>query len=298
VPLYTIASNSLPLTPPQQIDPERLAALLDGRLSPAEADAVRKQLATADDDTLAAYADAIAVSAELADTSDRGVVIPIEKARRKRQWATAAVAAAAAVITIFLYGPARRAPGYPPAQYASAISSSANLREPVWSVTRGATGGTVEPARSVRVGALLTDLELDAKRGDTSKVHARELAALLGNEGSGPVRLSLQGMAEQKSAITAQQVHLIGRQVLNLVDRPRANAGAYLEAARIAALSEDNKFFDQVLPGPLFALKSDSTLDASTKDALRTLEAELSKRPRDTRALGSQLTALLQKLAQ
>jgi hypothetical protein len=289
------------LTPPPQIDPERLAALLDGRLSPAEADAVRQQLATADDDTLAAYADAIAVSAELTDTSDRGVVIPIGKARRKRQWAIATVAAAAAVITIFLYGPAQRAPGYQPAAYALALSDSAKLPdEQAWSATRGANGGVLDPARSIRIGALLTDLELGAKRGDTSKVYAMRLAELLGGAGEGPARASLQNIAGEKGAPNQQKVHEVGRQVLALaqVHQSRANLGAYLEAARIAALSEDNKFLDKVLPPPLFRLESDTTLDASTKDALRTLETELSKRPRDTRALEGQLTALLQKLAQ
>ena len=77
------------------VDPERLAALLDGRLSDELAVAVRTQLAAADASVVSAYADAIAIAEELSGEIPRitGVVevITIRTPPKRSKWRVAAV---------------------------------------------------------------------------------------------------------------------------------------------------------------------------------------------------------------
>jgi hypothetical protein len=60
-----VTQNLIPLTDSQRIAPERLAALLDGRLGEPEAESFRRVLAAAHD-LLSVYADAVAVTREMA----------------------------------------------------------------------------------------------------------------------------------------------------------------------------------------------------------------------------------------
>lgn len=122
------------MTDNQRIDPERLAALLDGRLGDADAAVVRAQLADADDDTLSAYADAVAVSAELGEAATPGVV-SIESARKARRWRTPAfaAAAAAAAVAVFMFRPSVATDVSRPALYAAALPAGAtSAGSPVW----------------------------------------------------------------------------------------------------------------------------------------------------------------------
>ena len=72
------------------IDSERLAALIDGKLGSAERQALLAQLASADDEMLATFADAVAVHGELRTTA------PVRA--RWMHWNRAAGLAAAAAM--------------------------------------------------------------------------------------------------------------------------------------------------------------------------------------------------------
>ena len=212
-------------------------------------------------------------------------------------WVGAAVAAG--IIAVILFR-TPSASSYQPAMYASAIPANAGVSvEQPWSATRGAADGISEHARAARVGVLLTDIELDAIRHDTSNAHLLSLAALLtSTSASGPVLSSIETLTSTRTAPSPEQVHAVGKQALALVDKPVADAGAYLEAARIATLSGDTTFIHALPPTALLPLIDDARFNAATKDALRALETGLSKRPVNSQQLGAELTRVLQLLAQ
>ena len=276
--------TTIPLTTPTNIDPERLAALLDGRLNDTEATAVRAQLASADEDTLAAYADAVAVFAEM----NPSPVVSIESARRRR-WFIPAMAAAAAAAAIA--GVALRPSAYEPAMYASAVPLlSHSSAEPMWSVTRGGVDGVSDRARSIRIGALLTDLQVDAIHGDPAKTHASALATLIeGRLGNGARAAALREFVNSSSTtLTADQAKSLGQQAVGATDRSLMRVGAYLEAARIASASGDVGFFDRSSMTVLSSLGADAQRVSSLIEAT----------PRDAIAIHAAVETLLRQLAQ
>jgi hypothetical protein len=293
------------VTDSQRIDPERLAALLDGRLSDADAVALRQQLAAADDDMLSAYADAVVVAREL-DAANPGSVelaakttIPIDTARRRRshrRWIVGAAAAAAAVATVIIWRPTRLADGYAPAQFAAAIPAGARgLEESAWSSTRGGDGLSAR-ARAARVGALLIDLELDVARGYSTRDHLLAVVALLAaSPGGSPVAASLRAIAADSVVrLTGPRLNELGRQAIAVVEPSPAIAGAYLEAARVAAAAGDTAFFSRYAPSVLSKLDVTPITDAD----IRALESLVAAQPRDPIELSAAATRLLRSIAQ
>jgi hypothetical protein len=295
------------LTEPAHIDPARLAALLDGRLSDADAAAVRAQLAAADDDTLAAYADAIAVSDELGEPGAvaPGVgtpVVPIRSARRRRRWMTPtiAVAASVAAIIVLTVRSSQRGTGiYEPFALVAALPATVALpTSHPWSVTRGSVMNISDRARAARVGVLLTDLELGAVRRDSARPEAMELATLVRNApGSAPLVAALREYAAPRSSsLSARDRRALEAQAIRLVNVPFASAGAYLEAARLATAAGDRTFIERF---PLASLSSlDSTqLDPAALAALRAAVAATHPPAPDLRTVHAAIENLLRLLA-
>jgi len=154
------AHDHLPVSESQRIDPERLAALIDGRLSESEAAVLRRQLAASDDATLAAFADAVVVSRELDPAS--GVqpsdVIPIRAGQSARRWTILSTAAAAVIVAAIVLR-FRTGDVYEPRQFARALPPTVSTTEgSVWGETRGLRTELSDRVLSARIGALLTDL--------------------------------------------------------------------------------------------------------------------------------------------
>ena len=286
--------NRTPLTDQQPIDPERLASLLDGRLNETEAASVREQLSRADEDTLGAYADAVAIAAELGET--RPDVTPIESRQTVRRWQIPAfaAAAAAAAIAVFFLRPTSQSDAYPPSHFAAAIPSTATTAiGPVWGVTRGAADGVSDRARAVRVGALLTDIAFDAIRGDTSRAHILALATLLEGSLDKSAAAQYRALAAQTKMASRQRTDQLGRQALLAVDGPLARAGAYLEAARLATAAGDSSYFHRVSLDALTAIESDRRLDATTRTAIARVIKLLRDAPRNAATIGGAVSTLL-----
>src|SRR3569833_2178062 len=83
---------------PSRIDPERLAALMEGKLSASEAAAVRAELAASDPELLAAFADAGAVASELGIINDAPAIRPASRRRSIYGWSALGALAAAALV--------------------------------------------------------------------------------------------------------------------------------------------------------------------------------------------------------
>ena len=234
-----------------RIDPERLAALIDGRLSEAEVGALRAELAHADDDTLAAFADAIALTESPARSDATGTpadrsIVSIHSARRWRYLIVGALAAAA-LITVVLARP--RTDGsvnnaaFAPQQLASALATSGGTdgTRP-WGVTRGGSAVS-DGARAARIGALLTDFELRSSPDSTTRAIARELADLLADvPGGSSVALEFRAIADGNTPDATARRSAAGHAML-LADGAILRAAAWLEAARIASAGGDAAFF-------------------------------------------------------
>lgn len=296
------------MTHSPHIDPERIAALLDGRLSVAEASALRAQLAVADDDTLGAFADAAAIVVEEATTStprrdERGIV-PIASARSRRRWIVPGVASAAAAAVIVAIALRTDAPptadAYAPWMYAASLPASAVLpASPAWGTSRGSGDAVALDKRAVRVGVLLTDLELETRMGRSSATTALALATLLdGIPGTTASVTALRELAATKgSPLPAKERQAVGRDILGAFDAKLTSAGAYLEAAGIAARSGDDAFFDRIPPVPLAGLAADPRLDPTSRAAARRAMTALSAHPRNHAEARAAVEELLRLLA-
>ena len=264
----------------QSIDPERLAALLDGRLAPAEAAAVRADLAHADDETLAAFADAVAISGESASEKPQRSITPMRRRMPRWVYASAAIAAAA-VITVLVTRQGRQEDAY---ALASAIAESAPLpTEPMWSVTRGTGTEGSARAHSTRVGALLVDLAIAVRRRDPATTNiAGSIAAELDQiGGSAGVGARLRTAADTGALATrGDDVLSIALEGSRFADEAYVRAGAWLEAARIANSARDASFFGRYpARASLEDLLRRTDLDAGRRAAIESVIARAANAP-------------------
>jgi hypothetical protein len=249
-------------------DPNRLAALLDGHVDDTERDALLSRLA-ADDDALAAYADAVAVTAELeaedaraasAETAAGGAkVIPFRAPARRSAWrpgapllALAAVLAAVAIGVGTWRMMGRGAGAEDVGAYAAALHGAgvpAGWDPSPWTATRG-TGETLAPrARGVRLGARLTDLDASASARDSAAVRqaAADVAAILADlPASGPAASVYSEIGRRAGEPPSSLAPLLARgrrSVARLAGDDAVRLGAWAEAARLAAVARDAAFF-------------------------------------------------------
>src|SRR6186713_2754399 len=162
------------MTTKPDVDAERLAALIEGRLPPDE----RERVLAAIDKSSGlrdAYADALAALGAMTPTAVREVprwnflasLTPLQKL----EVAAAAVVLIAISPTVFRQLVPRGVPDTHDAIASLIISDGAAnsvLNQPVWGVTRGDGENTLAPgARGIRVGAAIASYELRRSMGDS-----------------------------------------------------------------------------------------------------------------------------------
>ncbi|HEU0016280.1 MAG TPA: hypothetical protein VFQ45_21555 [Longimicrobium sp.] len=236
-----------------EIDPERLAALLDGRLSGRDRDAVVEQLA-ASEEMLAVYADAVAVSgAEEGNAARTGDPVRVTPLRVRRRWVPRA-AALAAVLAGLVAAPWQwnrmRAAPPGPGRFAVLLERSggglpADWESRPWSSTRGAGDGLSENARAARLGALQVDLRVAVAAGDrpAAELLLAQIQGHLDNMPSGglaadPYRRLQSGEGEAAPLLKDGE-----QTVADLVPADWLRAGAWAEGASLAARRGDARYF-------------------------------------------------------
>jgi hypothetical protein len=281
----------------KSIDPERLAALIDGRLDPAQAAAVRAQLAGADDDAVAAFADAIAISGGSAEA------IPIGRPKVRRRWFLAVSAAVAAVLIAVLtrtYWQREAARGqFAASVYAAAVPSSAALPPaPVWGSSRGSAAAQTDVGRWVRLGALVTDLEVALARHDTTSQRIADAFAAniedLPGVGSLPSDIRTFAGATADSSRLEEAV----ARAAALGDSAFVIAGAWLEAARLASASSDSGFFSLHPADAALASIQKRSAEPTQSAAIGRVLQTVGTRPWNFAALTDTITAALTAIAQ
>ncbi len=254
---------------------ERLAALLDGRLDAHRRDELLTELAASEDD-FDAYADAVAITAELegaapAVTPIHAVphaaptqaapevtpiqavpeVTPIDAAPSRRRglaprWLALAAVVAGVALAPWLLARFAGDRGGLVAVEARALPAGWNASP--WGVTRGAGDGLSDEARAVRLGARLVDVELAVRGRDPATAQlATETAVLLdgipiANEAAGVYRQLAARAGEPPERL--EPLLAQGRELVpQMADEERVRLGAWLESARIAAATQDRDFF-------------------------------------------------------
>jgi hypothetical protein len=262
-------------TPPaERLDPNTLAALIEGRLrGPARDAALSKVAASADD--LEILADAFAVSRELdGDVTDIRSYSGRTRARRPlmMNWMSAAAAAIILVasVPLMLRHDASPADGFA-SLMSSRIALAPDWAQHSWSATRGANDGIGERARGVGVGALTSTIDIAVARGDSSAANlAGQIASLLSDvPGAGDVVSTYRRLSELHGAIPVDQLHKARSAAREMVSKSAFDDGAWLEAARIAAVARDSAFFEtKASRRQLADLQSDAAKDPRARDEL------------------------------
>jgi hypothetical protein len=257
-------------------DPERLAALLDGRLGEADREALLVRLAHEDDD-LALFAEAAAIQREL-EAEDGRVhdedvedadhprapepgVIPLRRPARParvldRRWvAAAAMVAGVALVPLAWRASQGGAVREPSHAVAMLENPSAGLPagwddDRPWSRTRSRGEVTTEAGLAVRTGAYMVDIEIAARAGDAERTRSlAQRVALNLTEASTAGTMAaarLNEVADRAGAPAAELLPLVkaaGDAAADAVDPDRYALGAWAEAALLAAARRDAGFF-------------------------------------------------------
>ena len=290
-----------------EIDPERIAALLDGRLSGQERDALLSQLASSREH-LELFADASIIAGELgvassaaeaASTSNMNDVRPLRvreatpnrhtistgrPRRRTRVWTAAMVVGVLIVASPWAL---RRAGfrGESPSQGGSIIAQvepgiPAGWDGTPWSATRSESAALTPQARAVRIGARLADLELTIAAGDSAAggVVDDVIALLAGVPLSGSVSQVYEALRDSIGAAPSQLTPLVQRGhegAAALLGRSDVALGTWTETARIASVRKNSAFFASPQTTQTLRDLTASAADQRTRGALSKLAALL-----------------------
>lgn len=263
-------------TNPVALDSERLAAFLEGRLSPADAAAVQKEIASLSEADLAALADVAALLDEEEEEDSSIVAIPLRKAPSATRWVWTGLAAAAVVAAVYL-GATRRPPTATSDMVALApeVPAAVTLGDsPPWSVVRGGPS-TSHGAAAVRLGITGFDLAVARQRGDssvTAMVSARFTNELLAVEGAAPMVQAFQAARDGAAVDSAV------RKTREFIGASRFDAGMCLEALRLGAEARSAALVgDAGKCAALAELSKDATVPDAARKAVGDAIAEAGK---------------------
>ena len=297
--------NSPPTSAPP-IDPERIAALIDGRLNADQRAALLAEL-DASPEAFEAYSDAVAALRDIdgdRPASIGGGTPPSGRVSRPFR-SYAPTIALAAVILIAVALPLARSARGPrldePRTLAALLQPTSSGVTTPWSELRGSGDALSPRARGVRIGARIVDLELLARSRDTSAARvALQVAALLDGIPAGSLAASAYRSLAVTGTGTPSPAALGGAASFaeQVAGGAEVRAGAWIEAARVAAAQRNESFFQSSRTRDAErGIASLENLPASARAALAELSRLLAASPRDWPAIENALTALLREVA-
>ncbi len=303
------------------VDHERIAALLEGRLDPsARAELLATLGATQEGADI--LAESIAIESDLRTDARPMAVLMGAAPRRTPRWferptrwvAIAAVLASVAILPRVLRtgaaGTAGSGPDFAtirgllaapaglPAGSPAGLPASFDLAP--WGAVRGSLDDLAPQARAVRIGARLIDLDLLVQARDTLAARmAGEIATLLdGAPGASSVASAFRALSGLSSVVEMQApLREASANAAAIVGPASVAAGAWLEAARVAADRGDSAFFRD--PASASSLDAAQRLGGSAEDRARVVDIRSGLRasPLDLRVIAERSAALLGILA-
>ena len=255
----------------QRIDPETLAAFLDGTLSASDRErllraaakggTVYQQLIEAQallyDGVAGAEASSPRISVAAAKPSESR---PSTRGRwwMRHSWKLGAILVAASVVGVVLKRRAELHNVSPTAgtvQHVIALAAGVNLDSAFgvgwdridWSITRGPSQSVDDGVYAFRLGVRFVDLAVALSANDTSARHAlgQTLVALAsGAETGSPVAARIEALAAADQRPTVEEVSGICEDLRTLVNHPAAyDAAVWTESARAGARANQATFF-------------------------------------------------------
>jgi hypothetical protein len=300
------------------VAPDRLAALLDGRLSEQERVDLLRQLAVSPAD-LAVLAQATAILREVEDQPQSQPTQPrrvAEAAPATSRWTNKrqAISVAAAVVVVafgawfVMRSTSPTALG--PAHY---IASLERPTDPLpqgwegqpWSRTRGDANGALSPrARGVRLGALLVDLQVAVTTTDTAAVGiAQTIARLAGTMPAGGAisdrYMEIAGRATEPPTSLQPVLDQAASAVRVAAGEQAVDLGSWLETARLAAARRDRSYFQKSATSTMLAqLTGGSEATPQMQTTVEQVRSTVASQSPSWEQLSLDLTLLLATAAQ
>jgi hypothetical protein len=287
------------------VDPERLAALLDGRLSEEERLVTIKQLSQQTDEDLGVLADAAGVLSELESANEKSLIAPpiapqAIHATRSRSYLRWPIVLAAGILvavgaTTLMQRSRSRSNAWIAAAPAVATDAASLLEaNPPWQTYRAGEVALTPRARATRIGRTLVDLEIARRTTSGTTAHlAAELAdLLLGVDGAATAAATYRAMATGQS-VSPEIDRATRSTILSTADEYGVRAGSWLEATRAAAVAQVEAFFtskdnDRALGEMEHLAESDEV-----RSAVRSLRDAERPAPRNWSAIDSAAARLL-----
>jgi len=284
------------------IDPERLAAFLEGRLDPAARAAMVEELSHADPETLIAFGDAASIVRDAAHSTPR---VRLWSRRSILVGATLLAAAVAfAAVMLPRYLGRNGADQESSAHFVALLDSAARGAQPVrvLDVSRGGERPSAPSGSAVRLGAHITDLGVAVERGDST---ASSLAATLATEceaipGGGAAGAAYRQLVDALRAgrpANANDLRLAAATAQASAGEAATRLGAWIQAARYAAAGRDASFFARPESRTMLEHSAAMPLEAGDQTAMSDLRREATRPNIDWALLAGALNRALRQLA-
>lgn len=269
------------------LDPETLAAFIDGRLDPARRADVLARL-TASEGDLEAFFDAVAASGIAASDAAPELApraAPIRSVASGRRLGLRRWGAGLAIAAVLLAGPLvvarwRSTSGAGADAMQALLQSAPGAALPrgwdaqPWSATRGGSVPLASGATRIRLGARMADLALAVRGRDLAAArYATDVAALLDDiPAAAPIAGIYREIARRAAEPPGQAEPLLDEAaaaVRRLPDGALVELGTWLEAARVAAAAHDAAFFrSAVTRSTLGRASSPALIPTAARDAI------------------------------
>ncbi|HEU0012305.1 MAG TPA: hypothetical protein VFQ45_01405 [Longimicrobium sp.] len=255
----------------ESVNPEEVAALLDGTLPDNERAALMERLARSPEG-IEMLAETARLMGRVSDDAPQPPHPPKPRPGwSRRLWVPTVAVLALALLVPFALRRGGGGEGAPlrldgstlvaaPGEGSLAAALGTGWEQPGWSVMRGTGAGAANRPGDFRIGVRLVDVEaaLDARDAAAVRRVQPELASLLARRQAGSLMAEYQDIGSRAAAPTAKLArdrrHAATGMQEFFRDSPMFAAGVWVEQARLAALARETDYFSAAVAEELATL--------------------------------------------
>jgi hypothetical protein len=163
----------------------------------------------------------------------------------------------------------------------------------MWRSARSSDAPMTDRGRAVRLGVLLMQYELAARRADSAAAsRATMIASLLdGVPGGGAAAMRWRTVASERRPANERMRAADMEIARSLVDPDFVALGTWLESARVATAGSLRDWFDANGTAPLARAAASPALSAAERESISNVERLVKARPLDIPALAAAVAA-------